>query len=195
MKFLFILAAIGGLSFGLRKQINYAYYKLFVKQSNMAETNKHIVQFVGFKTDLNKEEFIKRWTPFAENFKNAGIKTIDLYRVIDNKDLTFISRNIWDDQSYFQLFPTGVAGSGSGGGVSVTQFGGYWILESELEKPNQMNILFSNERNIFETKSVSRKRCTEKVRFQNQIEINQVDTSILKQSQPNILTCTHIKTM
>ena len=161
----------------------------------MAETNKHIVQFVGFKTDLNEEEFIKRWTPFAANFKTAGIKTIDLYSVIDNKDLTFISRNIWEEKSYFQLFPTGVAGSGSGGGISVTQFGGYWISENELQKTNSMNILFTNEQNIFETNSVLRKRCTEKVEFQNQIEFNQIDTAVLKQNQLNIFSCKHIKAM
>jgi hypothetical protein len=195
MKILITIIAIAGLYFGLWKHINYTYYKTFVKQSKMTETDKFIVQFVGFKTDLNETDFIKRWTPFATNFKNAGIKTIDLYKVEDDENLSFISRNIWDEKTYFQNFPTGVAGSGSGGGISVTQFGGYWILESELEKPNQMNIMFTNEQNIFETKSISRKRCTEKVKFQNQIEINQLDTSISKQNQPNILTCTHIKTI
>ena len=195
MKILIILIVISGLFFGLRKEINYAYYKTFVKQSNMEETNKYIVQFVGFKTNLNEEEFIKRWTPFAANFKNASIKTIDLYLIIGNSDLTFISRNIWDEKTYFQTFPTGVAGSGSGGGISITQFGGYWIAENNLQKPNAMDILFTNEQITIHNNSVSRERCTEKVRFQNQIEINQLDSLILKQNQPNILTCTHIKTM
>jgi hypothetical protein len=195
MKFLFILIAFGGLYFGLRKQINYAYYKVFVKQSKMAETNRYIVQFVGFKTDLNEEEFIKRWTPFAANFKNAGIKTIDLYSVIENGDLTFISRNIWDEKSYFQNFPSGVAGSGSGGGISVKQFGGYWISENDLQKPNTLNILFSNENNFSESNIVLRKRCTENVPFQYQIEIDQIDTLILQQNKPNILNCSHVKTM
>lgn len=105
-------------------------------------STKYIVQFVGFKTTLAEDDFIRRWMPFASNFKSQGIITIDLYRVANNDDLTFISRNIWEEKTYFQNFPTGVAGSGSGGGISVTQFGGYSIQPDQLERQDEMQLLF-----------------------------------------------------
>lgn len=159
----------------------------------MAEHSRYIVQFVGFKTTLDETDFINRWTPFAIGFKKLGIKSIDLYKISNNEHLTFISRNIWDTQTYFQNFPTGVAGSGSGGGISVTQFGGYWIAEHDLEKPDKMQILFTND--YFPASILQRKRCTEQVNFKTQVEFAEKDSIILNSTLSNILMCTYRKTM
>lgn len=161
----------------------------------MTDTNKYIVQFVGFTTDLHESDFIQRWTPFASQFKNVGIQTIDLYTINENKSLTFISRNIWDEKTYFKNFPTGVAGSGSSREISVTQLGGYWIAEDELEKPNQMKILFTDQEHDFSPTCIVRKRCSKNVKYENQVECIQTDASISNTNQLNILTCTHIKRM
>ena len=161
----------------------------------MIDTNKYIVQFVGFKTDLNESDFIQRWTPFASRFKNAGIQTIDLYKISENKSLTFISRNIWDEKLYFKNFPTGVAGSGSSGEISVTQLGGYWISEYEIEKPDEMKIFFTDREEDLSPTCIVRKRCTENVKYEYQVEITQTNGSILDKNQLNILTCTHSTTM
>ena len=159
----------------------------------MSEQSQYIVQFVGFKTNLNESDFIQRWSPYATNFKRAGIKTLDLYKIKDNDQFTFISRNVWDANIYFQNFPTGVAGSGSGGGISVTQFGGFWISENDLEKPNNLQLLFTND--DIQSALKNRKRCTEQITFENQIEFGETDSAVLKQNQLKIIKCTHIKTM
>lgn len=157
----------------------------------IVENKNFIVQYVGFKTQLNENDFINRWTPFASNFKSAGIKSIDLYRVQDNENITFISRNIWGSKTYFENFPTGVAGSGSGGGINVTQFGGYWIEETDLSKPNTMQILFSIDDNIFNTKQITRNQCTKKVQFLKVIEFSEIEPSILPKQA---LFCEYLKT-
>ena len=132
----------------------------------MINSNKFIIQFVGFKTTLGEIDFIRRWTPFALNFKSQGIITIDLYRVVNNADFTYISRNIWDEKKYFQNFPTGVAGSGSGGGISVTQFGGYSIQLDQLERQDEMQLLFLHDILKIEDKNaISCLSSTDKVPF------------------------------
>lgn len=190
--FLGLIVIIG--SFALfKKDINYLFHKTFINPKNMTKQSQYIVQYVGFKTNLTENDFIQRWIPFATNFKRAGIKTIDLYKISDSDQFTFISRNIWDAKTYFQNFPTGMAGSGSGGGISVTQLGGYWIDENQLAKPNNMQLLFTNDN--FPSTFISRKRCTEKVRFENQIELGEKDSTIMNEYLSNMLNCTHLKTM
>ena len=103
----------------------------------------NIVQFVGFKTILNEKHFLTRWHPFAINFKNSGIKSIDLYRVYDNDEINFVSKNIWDKETYFRNFPNGIAGSGNGGGISVEQLGGYWLPNNTPIHQNEMILVFS----------------------------------------------------
>lgn len=159
----------------------------------MTEKRQYIVQYVGFKTNLNEIDFIQCWAPFALNFKRAGIKTIDLYKVNGSDQLTFISRNIWEAKTYFQHFPTGVAGSGSSGGISVTQFGGYWIEESQLNKPNTMQLLFSNDYSL--KALIKRKRCTDKVGYENQIELADNDIALKRIIPSEVLNCIHIKTL
>lgn len=159
----------------------------------MTEHNQYIVQFVGFKTNLSDNDFIQRWRPFALNFKQAGIMTIDLYKVRDNDHLTFISRNIWNAKTYFQNFPNGIAGSGSGGGVLITQYGGYWISKQELTKPHTMQLLFTND--SLPSAPITRKRCTENIRYENQIELDEMDHTLVSKNQSDVLSCTHMKTM
>jgi len=159
----------------------------------MSTASPYIVQFVGFKTDLNDSGFIQRWLPFAKNFKNAGIESINLYKVNKSKVLTFISRNIWDAETYLENFPSGMAVSGSGGGISVTQFGGYWIDENDLNFPNHLQLLFSNE--DFPASILCRKRCREEVSFQNQMELGEKDTDLLSKYAASVLDCTHLKTL
>lgn len=161
----------------------------------MRTSTKYIIQFVGFKTTLKEIDFIKRWTPFASNFKNQGIITIDLYSLVDNNDLNYISRNIWEEKTYFHNFPTGVAGSGSGGGISVTQFGGYNIQPDQLERQNEMHLLFlknivkMDDKNIIACPS-----STDKVPFKQVLIINTVNKPNLEQNSIDI-KCKHIKEM
>lgn len=158
----------------------------------MTENKKYIVQYVGFKTDLNEDKFLKRWTPFAYSFKNAGIKSIDLYEVKNNTNIQFISRNIWEESIYFKNFPSGVATGNGGGGVNVIQFGGYWIDEKELSKPPTMNILFSNEK-ITQKENISVKnRCTENVKNIYLIEFFGPENDDISNA---ILICNHLKTI
>lgn len=159
----------------------------------MTQHSQYIVQFVGFSTKLSEHDFINRWAPFAVGFKNAGMKSIDLYKISNNNTLAFISRNIWDAQTYFQNFPTGVAGSGSGGGISVTQFGGYWISENELAQPHQMQLLFSDS-DVTSSKA-ARERCTENVMFEKQFELSENDRTFSDAMPAHFFICTHIKTM
>lgn len=154
--------------------------------------NNFIVQYVGFKTKLSETDFIKRWTPFASTFKSAGIKSIDLYQVKDDENLTFISRNIWESKTYFENFPSGIAGSGSGGGISVTQFGGYWIEETDLPKPNIMQILFSNDDDVATSQRTIRNQCTKNVKFLKVVEYLDVEKSIIPKQT---LICEHLKTI
>ncbi len=155
------------------------------------EDKDFIVQYVGFKTGLNEVEFMRRWTPFAASFKGAGIKSIDLYAVQDNENITFISRNIWDSKTYFENFPTGVAGPGSGGGISVTQFGGYWIEEADLQKPELMQILFTNNYSSDLPHSL-RGQCTENAKYLKVIEFLLNDNTIYPETS---MFCKHLKTM
>jgi len=163
-----------------------------MKSRMMEESKNFIVQYIGFKTSLSETDFIKRWTPFASNFKDAGIKSIDLYKVQDNENLTYISRNIWGSKTYFENFPNGVAGSGSGGGISVTQFGGYWIEATDLQKSNLMQILFSNDDGIWVLQHRVRNRCTKNVKFLKVIEfLESKQSDIPKQ----LIISSHLRTM
>ena len=158
----------------------------------MIENTNFIVQYVGFKTDLDEQRFIKRWTPFASSFKSAGIITIDLYKVIENGEITYISRNIWNNNTYFENFPSGVAGAGSGGGITVTQFGGYWIADHELAKPKNMALFFTNDSSKIEKPNIERIQCTKKVKYLKVVEI--LDSNQINISQ-KVLFCNHLKTM
>jgi hypothetical protein len=159
----------------------------------MTDQSQYIVQFVGFKANLSDADFINRWLPFAAGFKKAGIRSIDLYKVNNNQQLTYISRNIWEAKTYFKNFPSGIAGSGSGGGIAVIQFGGYWIAQNELEKSNQMHMLFINQ--YIAGAKVQRKRCTIQVPYEHQIEFTENDNLVFTIDPSVILHCRHIKTM
>lgn len=161
----------------------------------MTNSAKYIIQFVGFKTTLEEIDFIRRWTPFASNFKSQGIITIDLYRVANNDDLTFISRNIWDEKTYFQNFPTGVADSGSGGGISVTQFGGYILQPDKLERQDEMQLLFLHDIiKIGDENTISCLSSTDKVPFKQVLIINDYDKPDLQLNSLDI-KCQHLKQM
>lgn len=161
----------------------------------MTNSTKYIIQFVGFKTTLNENDFIRRWTPFASNFKSQGILTIDLYNVANNNELTYISRNIWDEKTYFQNFPTGIAGSGSGGGISVTQLGGYSIQPDQLELQNEMQLLFLNDIIRHEEENIiSCLSCTDKVPFKQVLIFNVASKPNFQFRELDII-CKHIKRM
>ena len=163
--------------------------------TNMTNSPKYILQFVGFKTTLEEIGFIRRWTPFALSFKSQGIITIDLYRVANNEDLTFISRNIWDEKTYFQNFPTGVAGSGSGGGISVKQFGGYGIQPDQLERHDKMQLIFLQDIiKIEDENTISCLSSTDKVPFKQVLIYNNAYKPNLQIKQIKI-KCKHIKQM
>ena len=158
----------------------------------MKEKSNYIVQYVGFKTNMTPQEFIKRWTPFATDFKNAGIKTIDLYQVQENDLLTFISRNVWDEKTYFQHFPSGIAGAGTGGGIAVIQFGGYWLQPDHLEGQDKMKIAFlPTAAEPTDATQIARLSCSDRIPYEQMLDI-------LPSSQitfPNQLSCNHLKQM
>ena len=142
MKIIGIILIVGLVLFGFKKQLNFGYYSLFIKQKNMIQTSDYIVQYVGFKTSFTEEDFLSRWAPFASKFKSLGIISIDLYKNKESNELTFISRNVWDSKTYFENFPTGVAYSGGGGGIEVMQFGGYWLDKNKLANEEEMKLIF-----------------------------------------------------
>jgi hypothetical protein len=195
MKNTIFLIIVASAYFGFRKQLNYLFYSTIFKQKNMTNNSKYIVQYVGFKTNLNRNDFINRWTPFASNFKDAGIKTIDLYEVQNNENFAFISRNVWDEKTYFQNFPSGVAGSGSGGGISVTQFGGYWLAENQLERQDQMKLVFLNNIvDVMDTKITSRLSVTANVPYKQLLDLS-LESNFTLSEQKVELACHHIKRM
>ncbi len=158
----------------------------------MYSTN-YIVQFVGFDTALSAGDFISRWTPIASNFKDQGIISIDLYEVSGNSDLAYISRNVWAEETYFRNFPTGVAGSGSGGGVSVIQFGGYCLPSDSLDNQKEMQLVFSNDVSHIESgKILSYLSASDKVPFK---QVLLLDDAHKLQLPPNSIhiKCKHIK--
>jgi hypothetical protein len=161
----------------------------------MNTTSKYIVQYVGFATTNDKDAFIKRWAPFANQFKSLGIKTIDLYEIVQASQLNFISRNVWDQEIYFQNFPTGMAGSGSGGGISVTQFGGYWLQPDQLQRQDQMKLVFLDQViEITDLSIISRLSSTINIPYKQMLDLtlNQKPTI----HQPSLeLICNHIQTM
>lgn len=158
----------------------------------MIEKSNYIVQYVGFKTSLDSFEFIKRWTPFASGFKSTGIKTIDLYQVIENENLTFISRNVWDDKTYFQNFPSGIAGGGGGGGISVTQLGGYWLQPDQLERQDKMKLAFlTTEEETTNATQIARLSCTDKIPHKQMLDI----LPTAQTNFPNQIICKHLKQM
>ena len=158
----------------------------------MREISNYIVQYVGFKTNLNATDFIERWTPFANSFKKAGIKSIDLYQVQYNETLTFISRNVWDNQIYFQNFPSGIAGDGSGGGISVIQFGGYWLQPDQLENQDEMKLVFlTNETETNNEKQIVRLSCSDKMPYKQMLDI----LTSAQNNFHNQINCKHLKQM
>lgn len=161
----------------------------------MINSTKYIIQFVGFKTTLSETDFIRRWTPFALNFKSIGIITIDLYKAINNNDLTYISRNIWDEKTYFQNFPNGIAGSGSSTDISVTQLGGFYIHPDKLKSQKEMHLLFLNDINKIENENnYSYVSSTAKVPFKKVLIINDDNKPGLVNNSIEI-KCKHIKQM
>ncbi|MFN0049664.1 MAG: hypothetical protein ACKVOU_11125 [Cytophagales bacterium] len=195
-KFAIAIGLIAVFYFGFRKKINLIVYNTIFKQDKMLQNEKFIVQYVGFSTDLKNNEFIERWSPFANHFKSAGIISIDLYQVKNTSELSYISRNVWKSSTYFENFPSGVAGSGSGGGVKVTQFGGYWLLEGDLEKKDKMNIAFLEVENIKVDHNITvRNRCTSKVKYIQMIEHQSFQNHDNEHTISNQFICNHLKTM
>lgn len=147
---------------------------------------------MGFKTAIEPNEFIKSWTPFANSFKKVGIKTIDLYQVLENNSLTFISRNVWEKNTYFQNFPSGIAGGGSGGGVVVTQFGGYRLQPDHLERQNNMILAFlTTEMEKTNSTQIVRLCCSENIPYKQMLDILPTTKSNFAMQ----INCKHLKQM
>ena len=123
-------------------------------------------------------------------FKNTGIISINLYQVQDNENLNFISRNIWDDKTYFQNFPSGIAGAGHGGGIFVTQLGGYWIESSQLESQKVMKLVFLTTEAANATQ-IERLSCSNNSPYKQMLDIFPTTQS----NFPNQINCTHLKQM
>lgn len=163
--------------------------------TNLTEATQYVVQFVGFRTTWDDHDFIIRWTPFAANFKKQGIRSIDLYHVSDGEDLAYISRNIWDEKIYLQQFPSGMAGSGGGGGITITQLGCYRIPSDQLTPPNEMQLIFSPDIvNEAEIPVIACLRLTDNVPFNHVLMRHAADKPVWL---PHSLafTCQHLKTM
>ena len=161
----------------------------------MESGTTYIVQFVGFKTDLEESDFIKSWMPFASSFKSSGIDTIDLYAVDGNENINFISRNIWEEQNYFKNFPTGIAGSGGGGGISVIQFGGYRLEANQLDRKDEMRLAFIPDPiEVHDTKTVSRLSVSDKGTYRQFLEITEPHTLDMPHNALE-LTCNHVMTI
>ena len=115
-----------------------------------------------------------------------------MYQVQENDFLTFISRNVWDDKTYFQYFPSGIAGSGSGGGITVTQLGGYWLHPDHLERQDKMILTFLTiEAETTTATQIARLSCSDKFPYKQMLDI-------LPSSQnnfPNQINCNHLKQM
>jgi hypothetical protein len=124
----------------------------------------HIVQYVGFTTELDFENFVHQWKPFVNQCKSFGVVSIDLYEVKMSKELNFISRNVWTTDVYLRNFPTGIAGASGSSDILVTQLGGFWLQTNQLKGENEMKLLFLNqvEKNV-PPEITSRLRVSEKV--------------------------------
>jgi hypothetical protein len=186
------LIALGGLFLGCRKPLNYWYYQKFVKTNDM-DTTPYIVQYVGFETRLDSTAFLQRWMPFANQFKAAGILTIDLYAVRSGEGLAFMSRNVWPAEVYFRNFPGGMAGSAGGGGVQVRQLGGYWLEETQLEKEAAMQLVFLPEAVGVDTVTVvSRQPCTARVPYRQLLDLPVQHPGV---GAGTTFLCNHLKSM
>lgn len=138
----------------------------------MENISPYIVQYVGFSTALDSAAFLRRWAPFANQFKAAGILTIDLYAVSGGEGLAFMSRNVWSSEVYFRNFPGGMAGSAGGGGVQVRQLGGYWLAAEQLQKDDAMQLVFLPEAISVDTATVvSRLPCTARVPYRQLLDL------------------------
>lgn len=158
----------------------------------MTENINYIVQYVGFQTTHDSSYFINLWVPFATGFKTAGIKKIDLYKVQDNENLSFISRNVWDTKIYFQNFPSGIANEGGGARIKVTQLGGYWLKADQLEKQDNMKLVFciiETDTNI--TYGITRLNCSRNAVYKQMIEIS----PSLEINFTNQIYCSYIKSL
>ncbi len=195
MKIIGIVLIVGLVLFGLKKQLNFGYYYLFIKEKNMLQPSEYIVQYVGFKASFTEEDFLSRWAPFASKFKSLGIISIDLYKNKESNEVTFISRNVWDSKTYFENFPTGAAYSGGGGGIEVIQFGGYWLDKNKLANKEEMKLIFlKNELKIVAENITSQYCSTDKVPYKQVLDVP--ISFEFPASTPSIkLICKHIKTM
>jgi len=160
----------------------------------MSILDAYVVQYVGFSANIDSNTFISRWAPFAKQFKAMGIQSIDLYQNTNESKINFLSRNVWDKQTYLKNFSTGIAGAGGGGGISVTQFGGYWLPKDHLQKQDYMQLLFTNSLVISDIEIKSYPRCTNHVPFLNVLEAHTLDGAYILENSVYLI-CAHIQTM
>lgn len=161
--------------------------------SERTAVSDRIVQYVGFDTAVGRDEFLLRWAPFARRFSSLGARSIDLYEVSPLSEVRYISRNVWDRETYLATFPSGIAGGGGGDGITVVQFGGYWREAAEGTAPDRMKLAFLPSRlERADPSSTVRLRCTEGVPYPMMLDI-------LPQEEPALpagsllLSCFHIK--
>jgi hypothetical protein len=162
----------------------------------MSQQSSYIVQYVGFQTALDEDTFLQSWTPFASSFKSAGIEHIDIYMVENKEILTYLSRNVWPTSAYLKNFPSGVPGAARTQDVNVLQFGGYWLDESEIVRPERMTLLFQKEENLItEKEAVIRLRVTEYVPFKQLLLLTQPSSVHTSTETQLVFSCSHLKSL
>lgn len=90
-----------------------------------------IIQFVGFETSLPREAFIPRWAPFAASFLARGIERVVLGESDEGSGFKFVSRNVWPEPRFRDLFSSRLPGAAGGGGVTAVQVGAFRIVANE----------------------------------------------------------------
>ncbi|MDF9798571.1 hypothetical protein OKW21_003834 [Catalinimonas alkaloidigena] len=156
----------------------------------------YIIQYVGFQTGLDEDTFLQSWSPFASSIKSAGIEKIDIYTVQKKEVLTYISRNVWPAEAFLKNFPTGVPGAARTQDVVVLQFGGYWLREEEIDRPDDMLLLFQRTPFALEEKEdISRSRVTESVPFQQMLVLSDPKQEYSSTNKQFAFYCSHLKSL
>jgi len=92
-----------------------------------------ISQFVCFITNLEFEEFVSRWEPYAKRFMNKKVETT-LQQLGETKSrFKYISQHEWPQEDFQFAFMEGRKGSEHfpEHNVKVVQAGGYTLIQSE----------------------------------------------------------------
>jgi len=97
-----------------------------------------IFQFVGFVTNLDFEEFVAKWEPFAKRFMHKHVETT--LQELDQKKgkFNYISQHQWSHEDFQFEFMEGKKGSEHfpEHNVKLLQAGGYTALQIQSNHKN-----------------------------------------------------------